>query len=76
MAEEERLHNTPTQTPSRLQPATRTDTIGRERTRPAPPPTTPAAETDADRPIGHADCAHGQRHAILRDGAGYRLEAR
>ena len=31
---------------------------------------------DGDKPIGHAPCCHGIRHAILRDGDGYRLEAR
>lgn len=33
-------------------------------------------EENSDAALGHALCCHGQRHAILRDGAGYRLEAR
>ena len=75
MAEEERLHRAPVEAerPSRYQPAAREDTLGRQRS--APPPRA-ASEENADRPLGHAHCCHGQRHAILRDGDGYRLEAR
>lgn len=57
------------------QPPARTDSIGRRQpTR--PPRVVNGDTTDGDRPIGHADCCHGQRHAILRDGNGYRLETR
>ncbi len=39
-------------------------------------PTTrgPAAALQPDRPLGYAECLHGQRHAIYKDGTGYRLE--
>jgi ParB-like nuclease domain len=59
------------------EPETRIDTLGRAQ--PAPPQRATVAaafEEDADRPLGHAACCHGQRHAIIRDGGGYRLEAR
>lgn len=36
-------------------------------------PATPAPE-EAERPLGYVTCSHGQRHAIYRDGSGYRIE--
>ena len=51
----------------------RTDATGTKR--PAYPERTPQLGSDGqERPLGHAPCSHGQRHAIYRDGPGYRLE--
>ncbi len=74
MAEEERVHNLHDNgARGRFEPEVRVDSIGRVR----PQPEVAHGDTvDSDKPLGHADCCHGQRHAILRDGGGYRLEAR
>ncbi len=76
MGEEERAHNTHGNgARSSFEPETRTDAAGKSWR--APEPQVAHGETvDSDRPLGHASCCHGQRHAILRDGDGYRLEAR
>jgi hypothetical protein len=58
----------------RIDPAARIDTLGRAQ--PARPRVAHGEVVDGDRPLGHAPCCHGQRHAILRDGDGFRLEAR
>ena len=56
------------------EPSERIDTLGRAQ--PTRPKVARGEVTDGDQPIGHAACCHGQRHAILRDGNEYRLEAR
>ena len=61
-----------------VNPPHRIDNTGRAQ--PAPPlrpePAPLPADDQQDKPIGHAECCHGQRHAIIRDGHGYRLETR
>lgn len=48
--------------------------VGRDGKAQTIPPRPPAAE-QPERPLGHVECVHGHRHALYRDGAGYRLEA-
>ncbi len=62
------------ETLERLEPAARIDTLGRAQ--PTRPRVAHGEVVDGDKPMGHAPCCHGQRHAIMRDGDGYRLEAR
>ena len=57
-----------------FEPDTRIDTLGRAQ--PARTRVAHGETTDSAKPLGNALCCHGQRHAILRDGDGYRLEAR
>jgi hypothetical protein len=76
-------HTPPTAPRTRYEPETRIDRRGN--TQKAPQPLLaarahtnydPKREELADTPLGYAPCCHGTRHAILTDGAGYRLEAR
>lgn len=49
----------------------RVDTLGRSQ--PARKPPRPTVE-EPERPLGFVECAHGKRHALFRQGSGYRIE--
>lgn len=58
-----------------VEPEQRVDQRGAVRQAPAPRavPEVPSVE-EQQRPLGFVECAHGRRHALYRDGGGYRIE--